>query len=189
MPNVTPGSVYSTSPPVVTDQLVDRRRHGQRQCRHHLAVGRDPRLRRQHRRTGLELRFQEPGCDGADRQRRRPIRENAPNSWSVSSYDPEARPDLPADGQPVARPVWRQPQRRASRNTPRRSWRSTPTPARSAWVYQTVHHDLWDMDVPAQPSLIDLTIDGKTVPALVAPTKQGEVYRARTARPASRCCR
>ncbi|MGK2953543.1 MAG: PQQ-binding-like beta-propeller repeat protein, partial [Thiobacillus sp.] len=40
------------------------------------------------------------------------------------------------------------------------------------WVFQTVHHDLWDRDVPAQPSLIDLTIEGKVVPALVMPTKQ-----------------
>ncbi|MDH2327330.1 glucose/quinate/shikimate family membrane-bound PQQ-dependent dehydrogenase [Cereibacter sp. SYSU M97828] len=44
------------------------------------------------------------------------------------------------------------------------------------WVFQTVHHDLWDMDVPAQPVLIDLTVDGATVPALVGPTKQGDIY-------------
>jgi quinoprotein glucose dehydrogenase len=44
------------------------------------------------------------------------------------------------------------------------------------WVYQTVHHDLWDMDVPSQPSLVDLTVDGKSVLALVQPTKQGDVY-------------
>ena len=44
------------------------------------------------------------------------------------------------------------------------------------WVFQGVHHDLWDRDFPAQPSLVDLTVDGATVPALVAPTKQGEVY-------------
>jgi quinoprotein glucose dehydrogenase len=44
------------------------------------------------------------------------------------------------------------------------------------WVFQTVHHDLWDRDVPAQPSLIDLTIDGKPVPALVMPTKTGDLY-------------
>lgn len=43
------------------------------------------------------------------------------------------------------------------------------------WVRQTVHHDLWDMDVPAQPTLIDLTIAGQTVPALVGPTKQGGI--------------
>ncbi|MCO5731747.1 glucose/quinate/shikimate family membrane-bound PQQ-dependent dehydrogenase [Rhizobium sp. SSA_523] len=45
------------------------------------------------------------------------------------------------------------------------------------WVRQTVHHDLWDMDVPAQPVLLDLTLpDGKQVPALVGPTKQGDIY-------------
>ncbi|MGE6790935.1 membrane-bound PQQ-dependent dehydrogenase, glucose/quinate/shikimate family [Pseudomonas guineae] len=44
------------------------------------------------------------------------------------------------------------------------------------WLFQTVHHDLWDRDVPSQPSLIDLTIDGKRVPALVLPTKQGDLY-------------
>lgn len=45
------------------------------------------------------------------------------------------------------------------------------------WVRQTVHHDLWDMDVPAQPSLLDLTkADGTVVPALVGPTKQGDIY-------------
>jgi quinoprotein glucose dehydrogenase len=43
-------------------------------------------------------------------------------------------------------------------------------------VRQTVHHDLWDMDVPAQPSLIDLTTDAGTVKALVGPTKQGDIY-------------
>jgi len=45
------------------------------------------------------------------------------------------------------------------------------------WVRQTVHHDLWDMDVPAQPVLFDLSkADGTTVPALVGPTKQGDIY-------------
>ncbi|MGZ2379273.1 membrane-bound PQQ-dependent dehydrogenase, glucose/quinate/shikimate family [Rhizobium leguminosarum] len=45
------------------------------------------------------------------------------------------------------------------------------------WVRQAVHHDLWDMDVPAQPALIDLTKqDGTTVPALVGSTKQGDIY-------------
>jgi quinoprotein glucose dehydrogenase len=54
-----------------------------------------------------------------------------------------------------------------------------------AWVFQGTHHDLWDMDIPAQPSLIDLSIDGRTVPALVASTKQGEIFvlDRRTGRP------
>lgn len=44
------------------------------------------------------------------------------------------------------------------------------------WVHQFVHLDLWDMDTPAQPSLIDLDMPGGPVPALVIPTKQGDVY-------------
>ena len=44
------------------------------------------------------------------------------------------------------------------------------------WVFQTVHHDLWDMDVPAQPALIDLPIGGAMVPALVQTTKTGNIF-------------
>ena len=44
------------------------------------------------------------------------------------------------------------------------------------WVQQFVHHDLWDMDTPAQPSLIDLDTASGLQPALVVPTKQGDVY-------------
>ena len=43
-------------------------------------------------------------------------------------------------------------------------------------MQQFVHHDLRDMDTPSQPSLLDLdTAEGKQ-PALVVPTKQGDVY-------------
>lgn len=41
------------------------------------------------------------------------------------------------------------------------------------WAVQTVHHDIWDFDVPAQPTLIDLSIEDETVPALVQVTKMG----------------
>jgi quinoprotein glucose dehydrogenase len=44
------------------------------------------------------------------------------------------------------------------------------------WVYQTVHHDLWDMDVPAQPALVDLPVGGQMVPALVQTTKTGNIF-------------
>jgi len=53
------------------------------------------------------------------------------------------------------------------------------------WVFQTVHHDLWDMDVPAQPALLDLPIGGQNVPALVQSTKTGDIFvlDRRTGRP------
>ncbi|WP_010224046.1 glucose/quinate/shikimate family membrane-bound PQQ-dependent dehydrogenase [Pseudomonas donghuensis] len=45
------------------------------------------------------------------------------------------------------------------------------------WVYQTVHNDLWDFDLPMQPSLIDFTkADGQSVPAVVIGTKAGQIY-------------
>lgn len=44
------------------------------------------------------------------------------------------------------------------------------------WSFQTVHHDVWDYDVGSQPTLVDVRIGGENVPALVQPTKQGQIY-------------
>lgn len=44
------------------------------------------------------------------------------------------------------------------------------------WSFQTSHHDLWDYDVASQPSLITLQRNGEDIPALVQPTKRGEVF-------------
>ncbi len=41
------------------------------------------------------------------------------------------------------------------------------------WRFQTVHHDLWDFDVPAQPTLTEIEKDGKKVPAVIQATKMG----------------
>ncbi|TNE59831.1 MAG: pyrroloquinoline quinone-dependent dehydrogenase [Alphaproteobacteria bacterium] len=47
---------------------------------------------------------------------------------------------------------------------------------KSVWHYQTVHHDLWDFDIPAQPTLLDLERDGVRIPALVQATKMGFLF-------------
>ena len=39
-----------------------------------------------------------------------------------------------------------------------------------------VHHDLWDYDVPAQPSLVTVVRDGRRVPAVVVGTKMGHIF-------------
>ena len=44
------------------------------------------------------------------------------------------------------------------------------------WHFQVVHHDLWDYDVAAQPMLIDLKRNGKTIPAVAVATKMGNVF-------------
>jgi quinoprotein glucose dehydrogenase len=45
-----------------------------------------------------------------------------------------------------------------------------------AWRFQTVHHDLWDYDLPAQPTLVTLRREGREIPALVQPTKMGHLF-------------
>jgi quinoprotein glucose dehydrogenase len=44
------------------------------------------------------------------------------------------------------------------------------------WVYQTVHHDIWDMDIGGQPTLVDIDTPKGRVPSLVATTKRGDIY-------------
>ena len=53
---------------------------------------------------------------------------------------------------------------------------SRPRPARVLWSYQLVHHDLWDYDIPAQPSLATITLDGKARDVVIQGTKQGLVF-------------
>jgi quinoprotein glucose dehydrogenase len=174
MPNVLSGSYYSTSPPVVTPTLI--------------IVGgavndnvstTEP--------SGVIRAFDiNTGAlvwnwDSRNPTQTSPLApgqkysENSPNSWSVSSYD--AKLGL------IYIPMGNQPpdQFGAKRDANVEKFSSSIVALKVdtgqvAWVFQATHHDLWDMDIPAQPSLLDLTIKGKSVPALVAPTKQGEIF-------------
>ncbi|MEY4053973.1 MAG: hypothetical protein RL034_891 [Bacteroidota bacterium] len=44
------------------------------------------------------------------------------------------------------------------------------------WHFQTVHHDVWDMDLPAPPALITVEHQGKKIDALAQTTKTGFVF-------------
>lgn len=100
---------------------------------------------------------------------------NSPNSWSVFSTDAE----LGLVYVPMGNQV---PDQLGMGRSPAVEAHSSSIVAldintgRRAWVRQTVRHDLWDMDVPAQPVLIDLDRNGQVVPALVGPTKQGDIW-------------
>ncbi|MFD1694803.1 glucose/quinate/shikimate family membrane-bound PQQ-dependent dehydrogenase [Roseibium aestuarii] len=100
---------------------------------------------------------------------------NSPNSWSVFSADEAlGLVYIPMGNQPPD-------QLGMNRSEAVETYSSSLTALDIAtgqvrWVKQFVHHDLWDMDVPAQPVLIDLTIGGAVVPAVVQPTKQGDIY-------------
>jgi quinoprotein glucose dehydrogenase len=100
---------------------------------------------------------------------------NSPNSWSIFSYD-EA---LGLVYIPLGNQV---PDQLGMDRSPASEEHSSSIVAldirtgAKRWVRQTVHHDLWDMDVPAQPVLVDLTREGRVIPALVGPTKQGDIW-------------
>jgi quinoprotein glucose dehydrogenase len=44
------------------------------------------------------------------------------------------------------------------------------------WHFQTVHHDVWDRDLPAIPVLATITKDGKKIDAVVQTTKSGFIF-------------
>lgn len=44
------------------------------------------------------------------------------------------------------------------------------------WHFQTIHHNIWDYDLPAQPSLVTLLREGRKVPAVVQITKTGFAF-------------
>jgi quinoprotein glucose dehydrogenase len=44
------------------------------------------------------------------------------------------------------------------------------------WYFQTVHHELWDYDLPPDPALVDVVKDGRKIPALVQTGKSGYMF-------------
>jgi len=45
-----------------------------------------------------------------------------------------------------------------------------------AWYQQLIHHDVWDYDLSAQPTLVDLEHDGEIIPAVLQGTKTGLIF-------------
>ncbi len=174
MPNLNPGSYYSTSPVVVTARLV-------------IVGGTVLDNVSTKEQSGVIRAFDiDTGAlvwnwDSANPDATEPIADgqvytaNSPNSWSTSSVDEAlGLVYVPIGNQP--------PDQFGGRRSPAVERVSSSVVALDLatgavrWVFQTVHHDLWDYDVPSQPSLLDLTVAGATVPALVQPTKQGELF-------------
>ena len=174
MPNVDPGSYYSTSPAIVTENLV-------------IVGGTVLDNVSTSEASGVIRAFDvDTGAlvwnwDSGNPDQTAPLpagqsyTANSPNSWSIMSADQSlGMVYVPLGNQPPDQ--WG-----ADRSASVEKYSSSVVALDIAtgkvrWVFQTVHHDLWDYDVPAQPSLIDLSINGRQVPALVQPTKQGEVF-------------
>ena len=110
---------------------------------------------------------------------------SSPNSWTIAAADPALGLVYIPTGM-AAVDQW------GGRRTPETERFASSVIALDAatghvrWTFQTVHHDLWDMDVPAQPALVDLNLPGRgMVPALVQSTKTGNIFvlDRRTGRP------
>ncbi|EIM27858.1 glucose/quinate/shikimate family membrane-bound PQQ-dependent dehydrogenase [Microvirga lotononidis] len=174
MPNVQPGAYYSTSPPAIARNLI-------------IVGGTVLDNVSTSEQSGVIRAFDVStgalvwNWDSAKPDVTTPLAPgetyvpNSPNSWSISSVDEAlGLVYIPLGNQPPDQ--WG-----GNRNANVDRFSSSVvaldiTTGQVRWVFQTVHHDLWDYDVPSQPSLIDLSIGGQTVPALVQPTKQGELY-------------
>lgn len=47
------------------------------------------------------------------------------------------------------------------------------------WHHQLVHHDVWDYDIPSQPTLTQISSNGQSIPAVLVVTKTGMLYAFR----------
>jgi quinoprotein glucose dehydrogenase len=174
MPNVRPGAYYSTSPPVVTANLIII---GGTVLDNVSTQEQSGVIRAYDVNSGALVWAWDPGKPDAATPLPpgQTYTANSPNSWSIMSADE-------ALGM-VYVPLGNQPpdQWGGQRSDSVERFSSAVVALDIAtgqvrWVFQTVHHDLWDYDVPSQPTLLDLTTDGQTVPALVQPTKQGDIF-------------
>jgi quinoprotein glucose dehydrogenase len=100
---------------------------------------------------------------------------NSPNSWMTASYD--AKLGLVYLPMGVQTPdIW------GGNRLPVAERYSSALVAldintgKLAWSYQTVHHDLWDMDLPSQPTLVDMPTPDGIVPAIIQPAKTGNLF-------------
>lgn len=100
---------------------------------------------------------------------------NSPNAWAPLAYDAER--DLVYVPTGVGTPdIWggnRTPLKERYANS---VLALNATTGKLVWHFQTTHHDLWDMDVPSQPTLADITVGGRLQPAILVLTKTGNLF-------------
>jgi len=101
---------------------------------------------------------------------------STPNVWAPMSYDPQSNTVFMPVGS-AAVDLWGVKHTALDRKYGASMLAVDATTGKEKWVYQTVHDDLWDFDVPMQPSFVDFPGEGgKTTPALVFGTKAGQIF-------------
>jgi quinoprotein glucose dehydrogenase len=101
-------------------------------------------------------------------------RTGAANAWSILSVDPERDLVFVPTGAPS--PDFYGGERLGDDAYANSVVALKASTGELVWSRQLVHHDLWDYDVPAQPVLVDLERDGRTIPAVIQATKMGLLF-------------
>lgn len=101
---------------------------------------------------------------------------NSPNAWAPLAYDQQLNIVYIPTG--VATPdIWGGHRNQLQERYANSIVALNASTGKLIWHFQTTHHDLWDMDVPAQPSLMDLNLTAETkVPAIYVLTKTGNIF-------------
>jgi membrane-bound PQQ-dependent dehydrogenase (glucose/quinate/shikimate family) len=99
-----------------------------------------------------------------------------PNTWSHMSYDPELNLIYAPTGN--SSPDYFAGNLRSALDDKYSSSIIAIDAATGGarWSFQTVHRDIWDYDVPSQPVLVNVHRNGQVIPAVVQPTKRGEIF-------------
>jgi len=170
----TPGGYYATSPPAVTKNLV-------------IISGHVTDNESTNEPSGVVRAFDVHdghlvwNWDAGNPDATAPIApgatytRNSPNVWSLFSVDE----DLGMVYLPMGNQT---PDQYAAGRTPASEKYGAGIVAldiatgKVRWNYQFTHHDLWDMDIGGQPTLMDMQTADGVKPALLASTKQGSIY-------------
>jgi quinoprotein glucose dehydrogenase len=101
---------------------------------------------------------------------------NSPNAWAPLAYD--AKLDIVYVPTGVGTPdIWGGNRTKLHERYANSMLALNATTGKLVWNFQTTHHDLWDMDVPSQPTLADIKDKtGQTVPAIYVLTKTGNAF-------------
>ncbi|WP_028293030.1 membrane-bound PQQ-dependent dehydrogenase, glucose/quinate/shikimate family [Oceanobacter kriegii] len=100
---------------------------------------------------------------------------STPNVWAGMTYDPDSNTVFMPVGS-AAVDLWGVDRTKLDEKYGASVLAVDATTGDEKWVYQTVHHDLWDFDVPMQPTLIDFPTANGKVPAVVVGTKAGQIF-------------
>lgn len=101
---------------------------------------------------------------------------NSPNAWAPFAYDAKADVVFVPTG--VGTPdIWGGDRTALKERYANSVLAINASTGKLIWHFQTTHHDLWDMDVPSQPTLADVKDkSGQMVPAVYVTTKTGNVF-------------